>query len=58
MDLLLLILFYRFGHSYGDLQTRLTRTLHKSFSDRKQTLTQHYGAIQGLTALGPHVVNK
>ncbi|KAL7601157.1 hypothetical protein Lser_V15G24934 [Lactuca serriola] len=48
----------RFGHSYGDLQTRLTRTLHKSFSDRKQTLTQHYGAIQGLTALGPHVVRR
>ncbi|KAK1416648.1 hypothetical protein QVD17_25763 [Tagetes erecta] len=46
----------RFGHNYSSLQTRLTRTLLKAFLDRKRALTQHYGAIQGLAALGPHVV--
>ncbi|XP_071715749.1 transcription initiation factor TFIID subunit 6-like [Rutidosis leptorrhynchoides] len=46
----------RFGHNYSSLQTRLTKTLLKSFLDRKRTLTQHYGAVQGLAALGPHVV--
>ncbi|KAI7741780.1 hypothetical protein M8C21_000624, partial [Ambrosia artemisiifolia] len=44
----------RFGHNYSSLQTRLTKTLLKSFLDRKRTLTQHYGAVQGLAALGPH----
>ncbi|KAI3803591.1 hypothetical protein L1987_31747 [Smallanthus sonchifolius] len=46
----------RFGHNYSSLQTRLTKTLLKTFLDRKRTLTQHYGAVQGLAALGPHVV--
>ncbi|KAK1424045.1 hypothetical protein QVD17_19356 [Tagetes erecta] len=46
----------RFGHNYTSLQTRLTKTLLKAFLDRKRALTQHYGAIQGLAALGPHVV--
>ncbi|KAD6795100.1 hypothetical protein E3N88_05996 [Mikania micrantha] len=46
----------RFGHNYSSLQTRLTKTLLKSFLDRKRTLTQHYGAVQGLAALGSHVV--
>ncbi|KAJ0530750.1 putative transcription factor Hap3/NF-YB family [Helianthus annuus] len=46
----------RFGRNYSSLQSRLTKTLLKSFLDRKRTLTQHYGAVQGLAALGPHVV--
>ncbi|XP_024980063.1 transcription initiation factor TFIID subunit 6 isoform X2 [Cynara cardunculus var. scolymus] len=46
----------RFGHNYSSLQKRLTKTLLKSFLDQKRTLTQHYGAIQGLSALGPDVV--
>ncbi|KAL8261024.1 hypothetical protein R6Q59_025073 [Mikania micrantha] len=46
----------RFGHNYSSLQTRLTKTLLKSFLDRKRTLTQHYGAVQGLAALGSNVV--
>ncbi|KAJ9537656.1 hypothetical protein OSB04_030389 [Centaurea solstitialis] len=46
----------RFGHNYSSLQKRLTKTLLKSFLDQKRTLTQHYGAIQGLAALGPDVV--
>ncbi|XP_047342417.1 transcription initiation factor TFIID subunit 6 [Impatiens glandulifera] len=46
----------RFGHVYNNLQTRLTKTLVHAFLDPKRTLTQHYGAIQGLAALGPNVV--
>ncbi|PWA56816.1 TATA BOX ASSOCIATED FACTOR II 59 [Artemisia annua] len=46
----------RFGHNYTSLQTRLTTTLLKPFLDPKRSLPQHYGAVQGLAALGPHVV--
>ncbi|KAA8524778.1 hypothetical protein F0562_011201 [Nyssa sinensis] len=47
----------RFGHIYNNLQTRLTKTLLHAFLDPKRALTQHYGAIQGLAALGPNVVH-
>ncbi|KAG8640526.1 transcription initiation factor TFIID subunit 6 isoform X2 [Manihot esculenta] len=46
----------RFGHVYSSLQTRLTKTLVNALLDPKRSLTQHYGAIQGLAALGPNVV--
>ncbi|RYR60087.1 hypothetical protein Ahy_A04g017182 isoform A [Arachis hypogaea] len=46
----------RFGHVYSNLQSRLTKTLVNAFLDPKKALTQHYGAIQGLAALGPNVV--
>ncbi|KAJ7964752.1 transcription initiation factor TFIID subunit 6 [Quillaja saponaria] len=46
----------RFGHVYSNLQTRLTKTLLNAFLDPKKALTQHYGAIQGLAALGHNVV--
>ncbi|XP_021724539.1 transcription initiation factor TFIID subunit 6-like isoform X1 [Chenopodium quinoa] len=46
----------RFGHAYSNLQPRLTRTLVNAFLDPKRAITQHYGAIQGLAALGPNVV--
>ncbi|EOX93399.1 hypothetical protein QUC31_004118 [Theobroma cacao] len=46
----------RFGHVYNTLQTRLTKTLLSALLDPKRALTQHYGAIQGLAALGPNVV--
>ncbi|EEF33418.1 transcription initiation factor tfiid, putative [Ricinus communis] len=46
----------RFGHVYSSLQTRLTKTLLNALFDPKRSLTQHYGAIQGLAALGPNVV--
>ncbi|XP_011003500.1 PREDICTED: transcription initiation factor TFIID subunit 6-like isoform X1 [Populus euphratica] len=45
----------RFGHVYNSLQTRLTKTLLNALLDPKRSLTQHYGAIQGLAALGPNV---
>ncbi|CAM8949763.1 unnamed protein product [Rhodiola kirilowii] len=46
----------RFGSVYGNLQARYTKTLVNAFLDPKKALTQHYGAIQGLAALGPNVV--
>ncbi|KAK7394210.1 hypothetical protein VNO78_14732 [Psophocarpus tetragonolobus] len=46
----------RFGPVYGNLQSRLTKTLLNAFLDPKKAMTQHYGAIQGLGALGPNVV--
>ncbi|KAJ3693230.1 hypothetical protein LUZ60_008710 [Juncus effusus] len=46
----------RYGHVYHNLQSRLTKTLIHAFLDPSKSLTQHYGAIQGLSALGPSVV--
>eukprot|EP00257_Ricinus_communis_P022399 XP_015582119.2 transcription initiation factor TFIID subunit 6 [Ricinus communis] len=46
----------RFGHVYHNLQPRVTRTLLHTFLDPLKSLPQHYGAIQGLAALGPNVV--
>lgn len=46
----------RFGHVYHSLQPRVTRTLLHTFLDPTKALPQHYGAIQGLAALGPSVV--
>ncbi|KAK9137602.1 hypothetical protein Sjap_008196 [Stephania japonica] len=46
----------RFGHVYHNLQPRVTRTLLHAFLDPTKALTQHYGAIQGLAALGSSVV--
>ncbi|XP_054797836.1 transcription initiation factor TFIID subunit 6-like isoform X2 [Prosopis cineraria] len=46
----------RFGHVYSNLQSRLTKTLLNAFLDPKKAMTQHYGAIQGLAALGANVV--
>uniref|UniRef100_A0A7N0TUB3 TATA box binding protein associated factor (TAF) histone-like fold domain-containing protein n=1 Tax=Kalanchoe fedtschenkoi TaxID=63787 RepID=A0A7N0TUB3_KALFE len=46
----------RFGSVYSNLQTRFTKTLVNAFLDPKKALPQHYGAIQGLAALGPNVV--
>ncbi|KAK8358345.1 hypothetical protein V6Z11_A04G013100 [Gossypium hirsutum] len=45
----------RFGHVYHNLQPRVTRTLLHAFLDPTKTFPQHYGAIQGLAALGPSV---
>lgn len=46
----------RFGSAYLNLQPRVTRTLLHAFMDPKRAITQQYGAIQGLAALGPRVV--
>ncbi|KAK9673835.1 hypothetical protein RND81_12G192800 [Saponaria officinalis] len=46
----------RFGHVFDTLQPRVTRTLLHAFLDPTKAFPQHYGAIQGLGALGPNVV--
>ncbi|KAF5730515.1 transcription initiation factor TFIID subunit 6 isoform X1 [Tripterygium wilfordii] len=46
----------RFGHVYHNLQSRVTKTLLHALLDATKSLPQHYGAIQGLAALGPSVV--
>lgn len=46
----------RYGHVYSNLQTRVTKTLLHAFLDPKRAMTQHYGAVQGLAALGCNVV--
>ncbi|XP_044380158.1 transcription initiation factor TFIID subunit 6 isoform X1 [Triticum aestivum] len=43
----------RYGHVYHNLQIRLTKTLVHAFLDPHKALTQHYGAVQGISALGP-----
>ncbi|KAJ0236131.1 Transcription initiation factor TFIID subunit 6 [Hirschfeldia incana] len=53
---LIALICRRFGNSYSTLQSRLTKTLVNALLDPKKALTQHYGAIQGLTALGHNVV--
>ncbi|CAO2165085.1 unnamed protein product [Urochloa humidicola] len=46
----------RFGHVYHNLQNRLTKTLIHAFLDPLKSLTQHYGAVQGISALGPSAI--
>jgi transcription initiation factor TFIID subunit 6 len=46
----------RHGTAYPDVQPRLTRTLVAALLDPNKPLATHYGALLGLAALGPHVV--
>lgn len=46
----------RYGFSYTSLQPRITKTLIHAFLDFKMPRTTHYGAIVGLTELGPQIV--
>ncbi|KAL9264394.1 Transcription initiation factor TFIID subunit 6-like protein [Drosera capensis] len=52
----------RFADNHWELRDytaklpRLTKTLINAFLDPKRAITQHYGAIQGLAALGSNVV--
>ena len=57
--LILYITYYgcRFGHVYHNIQPRVTKTLLHVFLDPSKLLPQHYGAVQGLSDLGPSVVN-
>jgi transcription initiation factor TFIID subunit 6 len=43
---------------YHNLQTRLTKTLIHAFLDPAKSLTQHYGAVHGISALGPSAVDR
>lgn len=44
------------GTAYQTIVPRVTRTLAKTLGDAEKPLTSHYGAIVGLTALGPMAV--
>ncbi|KAI4319886.1 hypothetical protein MLD38_033431 [Melastoma candidum] len=46
----------RYARTYSTLQSRLTKQLVNSFLNPKHVLPTHYGAIQGLAALGPNMV--
>jgi hypothetical protein len=46
----------RYGSSYSTLQPRISKTLHEAFINPKRPLTTSYGAIVGITKLGPLVV--
>lgn len=48
----------RFGHTYHNIQPRVTKTLLHVFLDPSKLLPQHYGAVQGLADLGPDVVRQ
>ncbi|XP_071725690.1 transcription initiation factor TFIID subunit 6-like [Rutidosis leptorrhynchoides] len=48
----------RFGYGYHNLHLRVSRTLLHAFMDPTKTFSQHYGAIKGITALGPSVVRQ
>ncbi|KAG9449347.1 hypothetical protein H6P81_009312 [Aristolochia fimbriata] len=45
-----------FGHTYHDLLADVPETLLHPLLDPTTALTQHYGAIRGLSALGPNLV--
>ncbi|KAL2944853.1 Transcription initiation factor TFIID subunit 6 [Bienertia sinuspersici] len=45
-------------HIYVEPYPRVTRTLLHTFLDPKKAFSQHYGAIQGLAALGTNVVRQ
>ena len=47
----------RYKAKYPDLQSRLTRTFLEALQDAKKPLPTLYGAIVGLTTLGPLVVH-
>mmetsp|Transcript_40187 Transcript_40187/g.89167 ORF Transcript_40187/g.89167 Transcript_40187/m.89167 type:complete len:753 (+) Transcript_40187:85-2343(+) len=42
----------RYGQPYYNVQPRISKTLLKAFLDATKPLATHYGAIQGLSALG------
>lgn len=46
----------RYSNSYENLQPRVTKTLMKAFRDSGKPLSTHYGAIVGVTALGPQAI--
>lgn len=46
----------RFGKDYRDLQPRIIKTLLHAFLDPTKPMTTHYGAIVGLSLMGPLVI--
>lgn len=46
----------QYGDAYASLQPRICKTLVRALFDTKKPLTTHFGALAGLMALGPRVV--
>lgn len=46
----------QWGSAYQTIIPRVTRTMTKTLNDAEKPLTSHYGAIAGLTAMGPMAV--
>uniref|UniRef100_A0ACD5WPZ3 Uncharacterized protein n=1 Tax=Avena sativa TaxID=4498 RepID=A0ACD5WPZ3_AVESA len=46
----------RYGHVYHDLQMQLGNIFVNALRDPRKALTQHYGAIQGISALGASAI--
>ncbi|KAG0047813.1 hypothetical protein BGZ83_007210 [Gryganskiella cystojenkinii] len=52
---IVLLICRKYGASYHTLQPRVTRTLLRAFLDPEKPFTTHYGAILGLSRMGPEV---
>jgi transcription initiation factor TFIID subunit 6 len=50
---LVALICHRWGREYATIQPRIVKTLVHAFLDVKRPLTTHYGAIVGLSRLGP-----
>lgn len=46
----------KFGNTYTTLVPRVTKTMLKTLLDPQKPITSHYGAIVGLSAIGPHAI--
>ncbi|KAG0227611.1 hypothetical protein BGW41_003720 [Actinomortierella wolfii] len=51
----ILLIINKYGTAYHTLQPRVARTLLHAFLDPEKPFTTHYGAIHGLSRLGPEV---
>jgi transcription initiation factor TFIID subunit 6 len=48
---------HTFGDAYNTLIPRVIRTMAKTISDPEKPMSSHYGAIVGLTAMGPKTID-
>ncbi|KAF9157846.1 hypothetical protein DFQ26_008261 [Actinomortierella ambigua] len=54
---IILLIINKYGTAYHTLQPRVARTLLHAFLDPEKPFTTHYGAVLGLSRLGPEVFN-
>jgi transcription initiation factor TFIID subunit 6 len=54
----LALIVAKFGQPYPSILPMAAQVLLEAFCDRTKALTTHYGAVAGLTRLGPAVVNR
>lgn len=48
--------FRNFNTTTSNIQTRVTRMFSRALANEKMPLASHYGAVSGLSELGPEVV--